>query len=173
MLTKLAMLIAAAIAAVLAGCAASSGPAAVLQPVDDVAAVYVVRHFEKGPGDDPSLTPQGAARAKALARMLVSSGITAIFATPTRRAIESAAPLAQRLGINVTPYDPRDPEALARAVAAANGAVLVVGHSNTVPELVERFGGARPAPLTEADYGTLFEVTPGSTQVETRAVPAS
>jgi len=38
--------------------------------------------------------------------------------------------------------------------------VLIVGHSNTVPGLVELFGGARPAPLSDTDYGTLYDVEP-------------
>jgi hypothetical protein len=36
--------------------------------------------------------------------------------------------------------------------------VLIVGHSNTVPEIVERLGGARPAPLAETDYGDVWRV---------------
>ena len=122
--------------------------------------VFVVRHLQKAQGDDPSLTPEGAANAQRLAALLADEGIVAIFATPTRRAMETAAPLAQALGLAVTPYDPRTPDTLAAAVSAAPGPVLVVGHSNTVPELVERFGGTRPAPLTEEDYGTVFVVAP-------------
>jgi hypothetical protein len=38
--------------------------------------------------------------------------------------------------------------------------VLVVGHSNTVPELVQLFGGTRPAPLSDQDYGTVYDVEP-------------
>jgi broad specificity phosphatase PhoE len=93
--------------------------------------------------------------------MLERSGIKAIFATPTRRAIETAQPLAAKLGIAITPYDPRNPDALAKTVGAMPGAVLVVGHSNTVPDLVARFGGKQAVTLTEQDYGTVFVVTPG------------
>jgi broad specificity phosphatase PhoE len=130
--------------------------------------VYVTRHLQKGAGDDPSLTAEGAANAEKLAAMLAEKGITAIFATPTRRATETATPLARRLGIPVTPYNPRDPEALAKAVAAAPGPVLVVGHSNTVPDLVAMFGVTKPAPMTEEDYGTLFVVEPGGTVAATK-----
>ena len=120
--------------------------------------VYVIRHLQKGEGDDPSLTAEGAANAQRLAAILADKKIVAIFATPTRRAMETAAPLAGQLGLVVTPYDPRAPQALVAAVAAAPGPVLVVGHSNTVPDLVAAFGGEQPAPLTEEDYGTLFVV---------------
>jgi broad specificity phosphatase PhoE len=136
-------------------------------PVQIQYPVYVIRHLQKGVGADPSLTPEGAANAQRLATMLGSKGIVAIFATPTRRTFETAAPLAKALGLEVQPYDPSDPAALAAQVAAAGGPVLVVGHSNTVPELVALFGGAEPAPLSEADFGTLFEVAPGGTVTTT------
>lgn len=120
--------------------------------------VFVIRHLQKGQGDDPPLTAEGAANAERLADLLDDRGIAAIFSTRTRRAMETAAPLARRLGIAVTPYDPKNPEALAAAVGAAPGPVLVVGHSNTVHELVARFGGAPLAPLTEEDYGMVYVV---------------
>jgi phosphohistidine phosphatase SixA len=46
---------------------------------------------------------------------------------------------------------------VARLKAEA-GTVLVVGHSNTVPEIVAQLGGARPADLAETDYGDIFRV---------------
>ncbi|HET7315922.1 MAG TPA: histidine phosphatase family protein [Sphingomicrobium sp.] len=120
--------------------------------------VFVIRHLQKGEGADPSLSAQGAANAQRLAAMLKDEGIVAIFATPTRRAMETGAPLAKALGIAVTPYDPSNIAMLAAQVKAAAGPVLIVGHSNTVPDLVALFGGTRPAPLSEEDYGILFEV---------------
>jgi broad specificity phosphatase PhoE len=54
----------------------------------------------------------------------------------------------------------RNPGALVEAAASAPGPVLVVGHSNTVHDLVGRFGGTPPAPLSEEDYGTIFVVEP-------------
>lgn len=122
--------------------------------------VFVVRHLQKGEGADPSLTAEGVANARHLAAMLKDKGIVAIFATPTRRAMETGEPLAKVLGIGVTAYDPSNAAALAAKVAAAGGPVLVVGHSNTVPELVQLFGGTRPPPLSDRDYGTVYDVEP-------------
>jgi broad specificity phosphatase PhoE len=121
--------------------------------------VFVMRHLQKGEGVDPPLSAEGAANARAVAEMLARSGIKAIFATPTRRAMETAQPLAARLGLTVTPYDPSKPELLVAAAAKVQGAVLVVGHSNTVPNLVARFGGKQAVTLGEEDFGTLFVVT--------------
>ena len=147
--------------ALLALCACSARMAAVEPSAEAAVAerqVYVIRHLQKGTGDDPSLTAEGSANAQKLAAILADKKIVTIFATPTRRAMETAAPLASQLGLAVTPYDPRAPQALVAAVAAAPGPVLVVGHSNTVPDLVAAFGGEKPEPLTDEDYGTLFVV---------------
>ena len=129
------------------------------------APTYVIRHLERAPGDDPPLTERGAARAEQLADVLAGANIRAVFATATKRAQETGAPLAKRLGLAVTTYNPRDVEALVAAVEAAGGPVLVVGHSNTVAALVARFGGDKPAELSEGDYGTLFIVHDGTSEV--------
>lgn len=167
----------AAAALALAGCSAAPANMASASAIEATPAaaqktIFVIRHLQKGEGADPSLTAVGAANAQRLAEMLQDKKVVAIFATPTRRAMETAAPLAQRLAIAVTPYDPRNPQALAAAVAAAPGPVLVVGHSNTVPDLVATFGGSRPAALTEEDYGTLFIVEADGEVSEMEVRPA-
>jgi broad specificity phosphatase PhoE len=136
--------------------------------------VYVMRHLQKGEGADPPLSAEGAANAKALADKLAASGISAIFATSTRRAVETAEPLAKRLGITIAAYDPANPGALVAAVAKVPGAVLVVGHSNTVPDLVERFGGKQAVTMSEQDYGTVYAVAEDSGAVtEIELTPTS
>ncbi len=135
------------------------------------ARVYVMRHLEKAAGsDDPSLSPAGAANAARLAEMLAADPPVAIFVTPYRRTRETAAPLAARLGIAPVEYDPRDPKALLARIAAEKGTVLVIGHSNTVPDIVAALGGARPADLGEGDYGDLFLVEGPSRKVTKRKI---
>jgi len=141
---------------VLASVAASG--AALAEP----SAIYLVRHAEKGTdGKDPSLTPRGQERAHNIAAILGQTGITAIFSTPTKRTQQTAAPLAQHLGVTVQLYDPRAPLALVEQVKALNGAVLVVGHSNTLPELVRLFGGAPGADIGEEEYARLYQLLRG------------
>ena len=145
--------------------AATPAEAQQLQPVAVAHPVYIIRHMQKADGPDPALTAEGAANAQRLAAMLKDKGIAAIFATRTKRAMETAAPLAKALGLQVRPYDPTGFGLLAAQAAAAGGPVLVVGHSNTVPDLVESFGGERPAPIADEEYGTLYDVEPGGTVV--------
>jgi len=147
--------------------------ATVPQTASAAGTVFVMRHLQKGEGADPPLSAEGAANAQALANMLAKSGIKAIFATPTRRAMETAQPLAAKLAIPVTSYDPANPAELVNRVAATSGAVLIVGHSNTVPDLITRFGGKQRVSLSDQDYGTLFVVTPANGSVSATKIEPS
>jgi broad specificity phosphatase PhoE len=134
-----------------AGCA--STPARPPEP-----SWYVMRHLQKADGPDPALSAQGSRNAERLASWFGEDRPAAIYVSTTRRARETAAPLAARLGLTAKEYDPRDAPGLAARVKAEAGTVLVVGHSNTVPEIVAQLGGARPADLAETDYGDIFRV---------------
>ena len=137
--------------------------------------VFVVRHAERadaaGSGaaprqemmmaSDPELSAAGRARAEALASMLKDAGVTAIFATEYKRTQQTAAPLAKLLGITLQSVPSKDTAALVGRVKSAKGDVLVVGHSNTVPEIVKALGIDIPITVGEADYDNLFVVTLG------------
>lgn len=126
-------------------------------------AVYLVRHGEKASvGQDPELTAQGQARAQAIATILSKTGITAVFSSPTQRTRQTAQPLAGRIGVEVQLYDPRAPKTLVEKVKALSGPVLVVGHSNTLPELVRLFGGAPGAEIGDDEYDRLYQLTPAA-----------
>lgn len=123
------------------------------------AMVYLVRHGEKASaGKDPELTPQGRERARNIAALLHRTGIQAIFSTPTARTLQTAQPLAERLGVKVEAYAPDAPQALVEQVRKRRGAVLVVGHSNTLPELVRLFGGAPGPDIGDDEYDRLYQL---------------
>jgi broad specificity phosphatase PhoE len=157
-------LYAAAATLLLAACAT----AATRAPADD--AFYVMRHLQKESGQDPGLTEEGRRCAAALARDFGRSNVRAIYASTTRRALETAAPLSTAAGVAVTPYDPRETAALVARVRAESGSVLVVGHSNTVPDIVEQLGGARPADLTEDRFGEIWRVARAGGAVTVRRI---
>ena len=121
--------------------------------------VYLTRHGEKAAeGKDPDLTAQGQARARHLARVLARTGIHAVFSTPTNRTRQTAQPLAAQAGLQVQLYDPSKPGLMVDKVKAAASPTLVVGHSNTVPELVKLFGGAPVAPIGDDEYDRLYQL---------------
>jgi imidazolonepropionase-like amidohydrolase/phosphohistidine phosphatase SixA len=148
--------------------AASAAPAppapAAAQPL--AKPVYLMRHLPAAAGSpDPGLTGEGAQAARTLPGLLAAAGLNAIFVTDTQRSRQTAAPLAAALGLTPSVYDPRNPAALVAAAAAAAGPVLVIGHSNTVPDLVTRFGGAPIAPLGEKDFGAVWRLEDGDTRL--------
>jgi broad specificity phosphatase PhoE len=116
--------------------------------------VILVRHAERQAGDDPHLDADGKRRANLLAAMLGESGVAAIFTSTYKRTKETAAPLAELLGL--TPkVIADDPIAAAAEVRAAGSCVLVVGHTDTVPELIERLGGPDVA-IDDDEFDRMF-----------------
>lgn len=128
-------------------------------------AIYLVRHGEKASNTekDPVLSPQGQLRAHNIAALLGRTGIKTVFATPTIRARTTAAPLAEKLGLPVQEYAPRTPQQLVDKVKTLDGAVLVVGHSNTLPELVQLFGGEPGGEIDEErEFDRVYQLIPGA-----------
>ncbi|HVQ07992.1 MAG TPA: histidine phosphatase family protein [Allosphingosinicella sp.] len=127
-------------------------------------ATYVMRHLNTPAGErDPDLLPQGirvAARLPAWFERERARPV-AIYVSDYKRTRQSAGPLAARLGLQLTLYDPADTPALIARVRAEPGPVLIVGHSNTVPDIVAALGGTRPAPLVHEDFGDIWRVRPG------------
>lgn len=126
--------------------------------------VLLVRHAERAaePKADPGLTPEGQARAGALATALEHSGVTALITTQFQRTRQTAAPLAAALGLTpeVVATGAGAGEGHIAAVAAAvrrqHGVVLVVGHSNTVPAIAAALGGPRLIDFCETSYSHLL-----------------
>ncbi len=151
------------VAALVAGCAPS------VPEAPPATTVYLVRHAEKAaePADDPPLPAQGAARAAALAEQLAGAEIRAVYSSQYVRSHTTVAPLAARLGLEVTTLPLAGPDvaatlrAQARQVAAENagGAAIVAGHSNTVPTMIAELTGEPMDDLDESEYGDLFVVT--------------
>lgn len=153
----------------LAGCALLQPPPA---PADGVAqspdpqletTFIVVRHAEKAthPPEDPGLDEDGKARAQSLAKALAELPLKAIYSTPTRRTRETAAPLAAERALEVRDYDPELPAtelATLLHIRHAGDTILLVGHSNTVPDIVTALCACPVEPLSEDEYGDLFRV---------------
>jgi broad specificity phosphatase PhoE len=124
--------------------------------------IYVMRHLNTAAGQaDPDLLPEGGRAAEALAGWFHDERPVAIYVTDYKRTRETVAPLAARLGLTPIVYDPADTPGLIARVRAEHGPVLIVGHSNTVPDIVAALGGARPAPLAHEDFGDIWRVAPG------------
>ena len=128
-------------------------------PAAGLDAVYLVRHAEKAdpwPQDREldafwPLSAAGAARAEALAGRLEKAGrissIAAVYTSRTTRTLSTAMPLVARIKVPITADDASiHPEEMSGFLArlrerhAGDAAVLIVGHSNTIPRLLVLLG---------------------------------
>jgi len=133
----------------------------------DSTTIVVVRHAEKveGAGADPPLTPAGEARAALLASMFgdarLPGHVDAIYVSPALRNRLTAAPLAARLALTPTVVPADDPRALVRRVLHEHpgGRILVIGHSDTVPDIVAVLTGQSIPPIGQQEYGIMYIVT--------------
>lgn len=138
--------------AVLVTAPASAGP------------VYVTRHYDTPAGvRDPDLTAIGGARAQALAKWFKGRKLAAIYVTSLKRTQQTVAPLAAERGLTPIVYGPTPSAELLARWKAGDDAVLVVGHGNTVPDIVAGVGGERPAEIAHPDFGELWTVANGLT----------
>ena len=121
--------------------------------------ILIVRHAEKADATkDPDLSEAGRARSEGLAKTLRDANITAIYATEFKRTQQTAAPLAKALGITVATLPAKDNAALIAKLRASTGNTLVVGHGDTVPDLIKALGISDPINIAENDYDNLFVV---------------
>ena len=144
--------------------------------------VIVVRHAERADGgagtgssmttgSDPELSEIGKARAQKLAAMLADAGVVAIYTTQYRRTKDTAAPLAARIGVTAEAMSSGEVSALvAKIKSHKTGVVLVVGHSNTVPEIVKALGGS-VVTMADDEYDSLFFVAANGTTTRIRFKP--
>lgn len=127
-------------------------------PAHDAGTTFVVvRHAEKADDDprDPSLSETGHARAQRLAQRLSGENLVAAYATDYRRTQQTVSPAAQARGIAVETYDARQPATqLATRMKATHhdGAILIAGHSNTVPDIVSALCTCTAEPMPDDEY---------------------
>jgi broad specificity phosphatase PhoE len=122
--------------------------------------IFVVRHAEKAEsgGNDPDLSEAGRARAESLAKMLKNANITAIYATEFKRTQQTATPAAKALGLALTIVPAKDTVTLSAKLRDLHGNALVVGHGNTIPDLIKALGVETLVNIAETDYDNLFVV---------------
>ncbi|GAA6204595.1 MULTISPECIES: phosphoglycerate mutase family protein [Thalassotalea] len=121
--------------------------------------VYLVRHAEKVlTQKNPPLTPCGVKRAEQLSVMLEQAKIKTIYSTKFVRTEQTAAPLAKKLNIQVQSYSPRDLKAFASKIKQAKNNTVIVGHSNTTPQLTALIANTLVKEITEQEYQMLYQV---------------
>ena len=148
--------------------------------------VFLVRHAERVPsppapaapsttpppghgmmGEDPPLSAAGEQRAARLATMLATADIRSIFTTEYRRTRQTATPLAQKLKLTPVMSAAKDPDPLIAQVRKLKTNVLIVGHSNTIPDLIKKLGVTTEVKIGDDDFDDVFLVVRPTTGAPT------
>ena len=120
--------------------------------------IYLMRHAEKTEDtQNPSLSGKGQFRAQNLARLFEHVSFDAIYASQYKRTQQTAQPLANQQKLKVQIYDASTPMPLVRTIREAQSKTFfIVGHSNTIPELIQLLGGPKSLTIHHEEYGSLF-----------------
>jgi len=145
------------------------GSACAAQP-DSNYTLYLVRHAEKKAdgGKDPELTDAGIYRSRQLAKWLQDKDIREIWSSDYQRTRDTAEPLVSSLGLKLNLYDPGDLPTFAGELLGDRKSALIVGHSNTTPDLTRLLCQCDISDMDESEYDQLFVVSVlrGETKVE-------
>ena len=123
---------------------------------------YIVRHAEKEAAkdmmsSDVPLSAEGVERAEALKETLKNTKIQAIYSTNYIRTKSTAEPISQLIRVPVQIYKPGDTTFINQLKSINKRKVLVVGHSNTVDDIINGITGEiAMSDLPETQYGDLF-----------------
>ncbi len=125
-----------------------------------VSKIILVRHAEKANDDprDPSLSERGKQRAALLAALLKDLPVNAFYATPYKRTKETLSVLAEANKKEIMTYNPGDKNGISAIIQANKGkTIIIAGHSNTVPPMVNALIGKNEFPLMDDnDYGKIW-----------------
>ena len=126
--------------------------------------LYFVRHAEKEAGTDPVLTTNGNKRAGDLMRALKNKNIKRIYVTQFKRTQMTADSMRLQLGIDTVHYnaDENGIDLFNKIVAYGdfNKSILIIGHSNTVPDYIKKAGVTNypQANIVDTEFDNLYKV---------------
>ena len=122
--------------------------------------VFLARHAEKADAGadpkNPELSAAGRTRAESLGRMLRDAGVVAIFASEYARTQQTAEEVRGAAGAAVTTVPAKDVAALVDKLKMVEGNAVVIGHSNTLPEIIKALGVEKPVAIEDLEYDNLF-----------------
>lgn len=139
----------------------------VIKKVEDspITTYYLIRHAEKVRNNknnqNPHLTREGKLRAKKWANTVLKDvKFDAVYSTDFHRTKNTAEPTARKHKLDLVMYDPMSMDMEAFKNETSGKTVLIVGHSNTTPMMVNKLiGENKYDEINDSEFGTLFKVT--------------
>ncbi len=139
--------------------------------VPDSFTIYLVRHAEKQQDGsrDPELTEVGVARSEKLAGWFVGKNIEKIWSSDYKRTRNTATPILSKLDIDMVLYDPGNLPELTENLLTQQHNALVIGHSNTTPQLARLLCDCEIADMDESEHDRLIVISvhDGKAEVKT------
>lgn len=128
---------------------------------DSQYSLYLVRHAEKQAdgSKDPALTTAGEQRAEQLATWLADKSIIDVWSSDYQRSRHTAIPSLANSGLELKLYDPRDLPSLAGQLRDRQNNAVIVGHSNTTPQLAGLLCDCMVDEMDDQEYDLLFVVS--------------
>jgi broad specificity phosphatase PhoE len=134
--------------------------------------LYLVRHAEKQiiSDSDPDLNKAGNLRSHQLAEWFQDKGIKDIWSSDYKRTRDTAKPLVTSLESDLNIYDPDDQAAFVRILTSSGNTALVVGHSNTIPDLARLLCDCSIADMDDTEYERLIVISITDSKIQTKTL---
>ena len=109
-------------------------------PENDCSTFYLIRHAEKvrinKTDKDPALNEKGMIRALNWRDFFIDKDISKIYSTNYKRTLETVKPIEVAMCLTAILYSPSSIDYKSFISSNKGEIVLVVGHSNTIPDFV-------------------------------------
>ena len=129
--------------------------------------IYFIRHAEKiDSSKNPDLSSVGLERAAHWGKIFSETTFDAIYSTDFKRTQQTAAPTAENKKLDITLYDAKSLDFDKFKSDNLGKSILVVGHSNTTPDFVNKLINQNVyAAIEDTNFGNLYIVTLNGDQV--------
>lgn len=130
----------------------------------EITTYYLIRHAEKNrtdsTNDDPALNEKGIARAALWTKVFQKIKFDEIYSTEYKRTQQTVSAISLQSDVKLTPYSANNLYSEDFKMRTQGKTVLVVGHSNTTPQFVNKIiGEQRYQNMNDNDNGSLYIVT--------------
>ena len=139
----------------------------------NITTIILIRHAEKeNNSNDPSLSPAGLDRSYKLQKALPDYNPDYFYSTDYKRTQQTITPWVNATNKTITIYNADTLSALANHLKTQKGkTIVVVGHSNTTPQLANLLLGNEKYPsLDDAIYNKIFVITIEGTTVTDKVI---
>ena len=131
------------------------------ESLSEVTQIYIIRHTEKADdtAENPNLSAAGIERAKYWKKVLQHIQFDQVFTTDFKRNMQTAKLISNDSSVKPELYYPMSFDVLKFINLIKGQKVLIVGHSNTIPDMVNRLiDQTKYPPMSHENYNILYVV---------------